>query len=156
MNMVKQNCLIIILYLSLILTVLACQQKGSKVHITQNNLARPRVLVLSPERYIYGDGTSVDKLIEDTGALNAADHLTGEQQVNDSQIIEMNPDIIIFTSRWQNTAIIEWANASVYAEINAIRTKQLYRFPYRLTDANLQVKSEQYRILLKQLLWRQN
>ncbi len=115
-----------------------------------------RVLVLAPDRYTYGDGTPVDRLIEGTGAINAADHLTGSQQINDRELLAMNPDVVVFTASWRPSEIARWSEASVYSEVQAIQTQRLYQFNYPLTDARLQLKNQRYTLLLKRLFWPQN
>lgn len=112
--------------------------------------------MLSPERYTYGDSTPVDQWIEDAGGINAADHLTGNRQIDDDHILMMNPDMIIFTASWQPDQIAAWSSATVYADLNAVRTSRLVQFHYSLTDAALQSKKKPYVILLKRLLRLQN
>lgn len=111
------------------------------------------VLVLSPERYAFGDGTPADTLIEGIGAINAADYLTGSQQINDTQLLEMNPDVILFTAGWSAEAILQWSNSGGYQILPAVQNNQLYRFPYALSEYHVGIKYKQYIALLKRLFW---
>lgn len=98
----------------------------------------PRVLVLTPERYTFGQGTTIHQLIEAAGGVNAAATFNDYQQINDSQIIQLKPDIILFSSTWDTATMNQWRQAPVYADVPAIRQGRLYQLDFSLADADLQ------------------
>lgn len=94
----------------------------------------PRVLVLTPEQYTYGADSRVEHLIIEAGGVNAAQNRPAVSQVDDRDIIAMQPDIIVFTEGWTNQAIEAWATVPIYAQIPAVRNQQLYQMPLILSD----------------------
>lgn len=114
----------------------------------------PRVLVLTTDHYTFGEGTTVHQLIEAAGGVNAAATIATYQQINDSQIIQFQPDIILFSSTWEPAAIDQWQQAPVYAQVSAVRYKRLYRLDFSLAEADLQAHYAE-RLIALQILFKQ-
>lgn len=117
----------------MILLLMGCQPTTPTSHPLP-----PRVLVLTPEQYTFGQDTTIHALIEAAGGVNAAATLNGYQQLNDSQIIQLKPDIILFSSTWDFASIDHWQQAPVYAELPAIRHARLYQLDFSLAESDLQ------------------
>lgn len=112
----------------------------------------PRVLVLTPEHYTFGGGTSVEALIEAAGGVNAAHYLADYSQIADWQILEMAPDIILFSQTWTPAQIENWAEASVYADLPAIRNHQLHYWDFSLAEADVHASFDEYVGVLQGML----
>lgn len=115
----------------------ACRDEEPSTSIplsTSTEMISPRVLVLTPEQYAHGGGTVIERVIEAAGGTNAAHELNDYAQIADWQILELNPDIILFSSTWTQEQIDRWVNADVYADISAIQNDQYYQIDFSLAD----------------------
>ncbi len=101
---------------------------------TSTEMISPRVLVLTPEQYAHGGGTVIEQVIEAAGGLNAAHELNDYAQIADWQILELDPDIILFSNTWTQEQIDDWIKTDVYADISAIRNDHYYQIDFSLAD----------------------
>ena len=128
-----------LLLMTLVLILLSACQKDEKVpeSPTSTAIIPPRVLVLTPEQYAHGGGTLIEQVIEAAGGVNAAHDLNDFAQIADFQILELNPDIILFSSTWTQDQIDTWVAADVYAPISAIQNNRYYLLDFSLADNSL-------------------
>lgn len=118
----------------------ACQNEENKPETqfpSPTAITLPRVLVLTPEQYAHGGGTLIEQVIEAAGGVNVAHDLNDFAQIADFQILELNPDIILFSSTWTQDQIDTWVAADVYASIPAIQNQHYYQLDFSLADNSL-------------------
>ncbi len=104
----------------------------------------PRVLVLTPEQYTFGGGTPMEALIEAAGGVNAAYELNDYSQIADWQIVEMAPDVILFSRTWTIAQIDAWVAAPVYADVPAIKHKRFFQVEVSLAEADIHAQFDDY------------
>lgn len=121
------RCLILLVILA------ACNQKEETP-----TPAPPSVFVITPEQYSFGGGTLLEELIEAAGGVNAAHDLRDYSQIADTQIQEMAPDVILFSSTWTPEQIQIWTSSPAYADVPAIKNGRYYQLDFSLADADLQ------------------
>ena len=130
-------------YLLMIMTVMllllsACQNEENEPQSpSPTPTVSPRVLVLTPEQYAHGGGTLIEQVIEAAGGVNAAHDLNDFAQIADFQILDLNPDIILFSSTWTQDQIDTWVTADVYASLPAIQNHHVYQLDFSLADNDL-------------------
>jgi ABC-type Fe3+-hydroxamate transport system substrate-binding protein len=131
-----RHSLLLIALMLLLLT--ACQNKKTELEtLAPTATTPPRVLVLTPEQYAHGGGTRIEQVIEAAGGVNAAHDLNDFAQIADFQILQLNPDIILFSSTWTKDQIDTWVAAEVYAPISAIQNNRYYLLDFSLADNSL-------------------
>ena len=118
---------------------------------TSTKMISPRVLVLTPEQYAYGGGTVIEQVIEAAGGTNAAHELNDYAQIADWQILELNPDVILFSSTWTQEQIDHWIKADVYAEIPAIQNDHYYQIDFSLADNPLMENFDERVVTLSEI-----
>ena len=62
----------------------------------------PRVLVLTPEGYTFGQNTLLTDLIAQAGGINAAAEAgyADYRQIDDQTILSLAPDVVLLTPAW--------------------------------------------------------
>ncbi len=121
---------------------------GNPTQVTQD--VRPTVLVLTPERYTYPDGSAVADLIIAAGGQNAAAGRPGIAEVNTPLLLEMNPDIILFTKSWTSDAIEDLLATSPFQGLNAVQRQRIYHLDFPLTANAINANRDEYLRTLRQ------
>lgn len=99
------------------------------VHKTQG-AKKPKAMiiqVLNDHQIIVG-GLFGDYLLEKSGASNVFKGIKGNRNVNIEEILALNPEIIYITN-FTPTMPEDLLNAKEWQGIEAIKTKQVYKFP---------------------------
>jgi ABC-type Fe3+-hydroxamate transport system substrate-binding protein len=130
--------------LGILLALAACQPSDNN-NSPEINLSStptlsttiPRVLVLTPEQYAIGGNTLLDTFIQQAGGINAAHDLEDFRQISDTQILELQPDIILFTQAWTDGQIAVWSQIETYATLPAVQNGNLYRLDFSTAEADL-------------------
>jgi ABC-type Fe3+-hydroxamate transport system substrate-binding protein len=133
----KQRLANILLLLSLLT---GCQYPVNTPQPTPSasNWDPPRVLVLTPEEYTIGSDTLFDEMILAAGGENAAaERFTGFAQISDTDILALNPDIILFTQTWTAEQINHWLTNAVYDEVTAVKNRHFYQLDFSLAETDL-------------------
>ncbi len=116
--------------------------------------APPRILIITPEQYTFGGGTTPDHLIEAAGGVNAAHELNDYSQIADWQVLDMAPDVILFSRTWTMEAIENWSRAAVYANVPAVRSGRLHQLDFSLAETDLLTHADERIATLRELLAR--
>ena len=72
----------------------------------------------------------MEAIIHAAGGVNAARGWSAVSQIDDRAILDMQPDIVIFTHSWTRQDIELWSRSSVYADIPAVMHHRLYQMPF--------------------------
>jgi ABC-type Fe3+-hydroxamate transport system substrate-binding protein len=91
----------------------------------------PRVLVLTPEGYTFGQETLINDLIDAAGGINAAAGYQDFRQIDDTAIRALAPDVILLNANWHS--VVPFADNPVYADLPAVRSGRVYRLPFNAT-----------------------
>lgn len=99
---------------------------------------KPKILHITSLNPLTIDGsdTIIDSWIKVAGGINAASSVSGNSKVVSMEnILQWNPDVIIFSSNTvnnptdRNTAIEKLSSDSTWSKINAVKNKKLYVNP---------------------------
>lgn len=99
---------------------------------------KPKVLHITSLNPLTIDGTNtiIDSWIKVAGGINAASNVSGNSKVVSMEnILQWNPDVIIFSSNTvnnptdRNTAIEKLSSDPTWSKINAVKNKKMYVNP---------------------------
>jgi ABC-type Fe3+-hydroxamate transport system substrate-binding protein len=96
-----------------------------------NDRTPPRVLVLTPEGYTFGQETLISDLIDAAGGIDAAADYHDFRQIDDSAIRALAPDVILLTAAWDG--IDRFAGNPVYGDLLAVQNHRVYQLPFSAT-----------------------
>lgn len=65
-------------------------------------------------------------------------------------LLELNPDIILFTQSWTPEAVEQWLASSTYESINAVVHRHTYHLEFSLTTTSIQKNYARYLKTLQQ------
>lgn len=146
--------IVVILLIGISFLLIACQPPQSHTAQPSSPTARsivgPTVLVLTPERYTFPTDSAVDDLIRAAGGYNAAAPYPGIAEINDRLLLEMNPDLIIFTQSWAQADISAWLQAAPYQQLAAVRNGHTFYLEFDLTDDAISANRNAYLRVLRQ------
>jgi ABC-type Fe3+-hydroxamate transport system substrate-binding protein len=91
----------------------------------------PRVLVLTPEGYTFGQETLISDLIDAAGGINTAADYHDFRQIDDSAIRALAPDVILLTAAWDGIEL--FAGNRVYGDLPAVQNHRVYQLPFSAT-----------------------
>jgi ABC-type Fe3+-hydroxamate transport system substrate-binding protein len=93
----------------------------------------PRVLVLTPEGYTFGQGTLITDLIMAAGGINrAAEAGYGDfRQIADDDLRAFAPDVILLSPAWADRAA--FLSNPAYTDVPAVQRGRVYRLPFSPT-----------------------
>lgn len=117
--------------------LIACQSTSTQLPTPTPLSTPPRILILTPEQYAVGGNTLLDNYIQQAGGINAAAELEDFRQISDSQILELQPDIILFTQSWTDDQISQWINVPTYALLPALQRGHYFQLDFSIAEADL-------------------